>query len=578
MISLLAHPSVILLLGAVIVAVLPRKYKRYILLAVGITSFILALRLPVGMEYSIPFIEGLPLMILKVDKLAWLMTSAATFMVLVSILYGWGEIGHREITWGLVYAGASCGALLSGSLMMLVIWWEVMAVGAAFMLISRHDHHAVNAGIRYLLVHFFGGNLLLFGVALLARQGYVLVEPLSRSMGAGYWLVLAGVGVSAGMMPFHSWIADAYPNASIAGSVLMNSMTTKVASITLLRLFAGERFLLGMGLVMAYWGVLYALRENHIRRLLSYSTISQVGLIVTAVGIGTPLAGNAAVALVVGNMLYKGMLFMSTGSIYYCTGKQKLTELGHQVETLPTNAFFFFIGALAIAGMPGLMGFACKPMVMAAAGEEHMALVSFLLYFASIGTFLSVTLKLGYNMFVGLNPAPVMEKQPKPTMYAAMAILAAVIIAAGAMPELLYRYLPWRAEAPYNPFTLDHVLSELQLLLGGLLAFVVLHHLFRIKKGISLDLDWFYRRPLASLVLMLSNGLNSFRLAVWRSLLGILEGILPFFRNPMRILMPWKTGGKEDFRPDRYRLPVGAGASWILMAFALMFFILSAAV
>lgn len=576
--SLLAHPSIVLLLGAVIIAVLPRKYKKYLLLATGIAGLILALRLPAGMEYTLPWIEGLPLVILRVDQLSWLMTSAAALMLLASILYGWGEIGHREITWGLVYAGASCGALLSGSLIMLVIWWEVMAAGAAFMLISRHDRHAVNAGIRYLLVHFFGGNLLLFGIVLLARQGYVLVEPLSRGMGAGYWLVLAGVGVSAGMIPFHSWIADAYPNASIAGSVVMSSMTTKVAAITLLRLFAGETFLVWMGILMAFWGVFYALRENHIRRLLSYHIISQLGLIITAIGIGTPLAKNAAVALTIGNMVYKGLLYMSTGSIYYCTGKQKLTELGHQIETVPVNACFFFVGALSIAGMPGLMGFACKPMVMAAAGSEHMALVSVLLYFAGIGTFLSIPLKLGYNMFVGVNPAPEMKKPPKIMMYVGMALLAVIIFIAGFFPGRFYQLLPWSELTSYTPYTLDHVVSEFQLLLGSLLAFIVLHHLFKVKKGVSLDMDWFYRRPLARLVLMLSSGLDRLRLAIWRGLLDALERILPFFRNPMRLLMPWKPGRKEDFQPDRYRLPVGAGASWILLAFAVMFLLLSAAV
>lgn len=578
MISLMVHPSFILLLGALITAFIPQKLKKYIVLVSGIISFALALRLTVGTEITVPFIQGLSLVILKVDQLAWIMTIATTFMLLLSLLYGWGEIGHREATWGLVYAGSSCGALLSGSLMMLVIWWEVMAVAAAFMLISRHDKHAVNAGIRYLVIHFFGGNLLLFGVALLAKQGFYLVEPLTRSMGTAYWLVLAGVGVSAGMIPFHAWIVDAYPNASIAGSVLMNSMTTKVASITLLRLFAGEQFLMGMGLLMAFWGVVYALRENHIRRLLSYHIISQVGMIITAVGIGTPLASNAAVALVLGNMLYKGILYMSTGSIYYCTGKQKLTELGHQVKTVPMNACFFFIGALAIAGMPGLMGFACKPMVMAASGEQKMALLSFLLYFASIGTFLSVTMKLGYNMFFGINAAPVKKKNAKPMMYAAMAILSLIIIAFGIKPGLFYQYLPWTNAAPYSPYTLDHVLSELQLLLGGLLAFVVLHHLFKVKSGVSLDLDWFYRKPLVSFCLSLSNGINKFRLAVWQILVNGLGGVLPFFRNPMRLLMPWKHCGNAEFRPDFYRMPVGVGAAWILLAFVGMFIFLIQAV
>lgn len=566
------HPSLILLLGALLVLLLPKHKERLILIPTAVLSFASILTLPVGTSVSIPFINGMELNIIRVDSIAWLMLITALFMYFGAVSYGGEQMERKESVWSLIYAASTCGALLAGDFFSLIVWWEVMAIGASFMLISRNNGRAVRAGKRYLMVHFLGGNLLLFGIVGLLLNGTAFIGPLSRDMGLPYWLVLAGVGISAGMIPFNSWVPDAYPNSSITGSIIMSTFTTKVSAVTLIRLFAGEQFLLWMGIAMAFWGVFYALRESNMRRLLSYHIISQIGLIVAAIGIGNELALSGALALTIGNMVYKGLLYMCTGTVYYCTGKQNLVELGNQFKNMPAVAVFFAIGSLAIAGMPGLMGFACKPLILAAASHHHMGLIYLLLYAAGLGTFLSIPLKLGYNLFFAKPHRGEMLRRPTASMYFGMALASVIIIAIGVKPDLLYQFLPWAEGQAYTPWTLDHALAEFELFLGATITFIVLKNIFKPHASTSLDFDWFYRKPFPVFMIKLSIWITLICAKTWDFLLSIVHICVVFCKNPQKYFVSPVDGvNSEEFKPDKYRKPIGYGAASILLTFICVF-------
>jgi len=131
-----------------------------------------------------------------------------------------------------------------------------------------------------------------------------------------FWLILAGVSINAAIPPLHAWLTDAYPEGTVTGSVFLSSFTTKVAVYTLIRIFPGTELLVWAGVIMALYGVVYAVLENDIRRLLAYHIISQVGYMVAAVGIGTELALNGAVAHAFSHILYKSLLFMGAAPLY----------------------------------------------------------------------------------------------------------------------------------------------------------------------------------------------------------------------------------------------------------------------
>jgi multicomponent Na+:H+ antiporter subunit D len=276
----------------------------------------------------------------------------------------------------------------------------------------------------------------------------------------------------------------------------MCAFTTKTAVYTLARGFAGFDILILLGVVMALYGVIYAVMENDIRKLLAWSIVSQVGYMVAGVGIGTELAINGASAHAVAHILYKGLLFMGTGSVLYMTGKSKFTELGGLYKKMPATMFFTIIGCLSISAAPFFAAFVSKSMIISAGFESHLNWAAWLLMFGATGTFMYNGLKLPYFLFFGKNncSAETWEKAADPTwnMQMAMTAGAALCIIVGSAPALLYSLLPYPVN--YHPYNGYHVAETLQILGFAALAFFFLKKFLVPEDRICLDMDWFYRR------------------------------------------------------------------------------------
>jgi multicomponent Na+:H+ antiporter subunit D len=272
--------------------------------------------------------------------------------------------------------------------------------------------------------------------------------------------------------------------------VFLSAFTTKTAVYVLLRGFPGTELLIYVGLVMVFYGILYALLENDMRRILAYSIVNQVGFMVTGIGIGTEMALNGAAAHAFTHILYKALLLMSAGSVLLMTGRRKCTELGGLFRTMPLTTICGSIGALAISSFPLTSGFVSKSMVTQASGDEHLFIVWMLLAAASAGVFLHAGIKFPWFVFFqkdsGLRPP-----EPPWNMRAAMILLAALCVLLGIFYQPLYVLLPYAVD--YEPYTGFHVVAQLQLLLFSGLAFFVMLDWLKRTPTISLDVDWFYR-------------------------------------------------------------------------------------
>jgi multicomponent Na+:H+ antiporter subunit D len=300
---------------------------------------------------------------------------------------------------------------------------------------------------------------------------------------------------NAAVPPLHAWLSDAYPRASVFGTVFLAGFTTKAAVYALARGFPGVELLVWGGAFMALFGVVYAVLENDIRRLLTYHIISQVGYMVAGVGLGTALALNGSAAHAVSNIFYKGLLMMAAGAVIYATGRGKLTELGQLAGPLRWTLVFMMIGAFAISGVPFLSGFVSKSMVVSAAAYSDRGAIELLLLVASMGTFLHTGLKLPWFTFFGKDQGARVLRPVPASMYIAMALAAAVCVITGVLPgPTLYALLPF--DATYQPFTAHHFVESLQLLTGTALGFWLL----RVKLGgeptTTVDIDRFYRQPI----------------------------------------------------------------------------------
>ena len=583
-------PAIPVLIGALLVPFLPLTLRRALCVLAPLVGLVVMYELPTGETWGGSFL-GYELIFARTDLLSTVFGLVFLGTGAVASVYGWHRTGRIEQTVGLVYLAGAVGVVFAGDLLSMVVAWEIMAVSSALLIFVRRRIASLRAGQRYLMVHLTAGGALLVGVlAVIQVTGSTAFGPLS-GFGLGTWLILFAFCINAAVPPVHAWLPDAYPEATVAGSVFLSAFTTKAAVYCLIRGFAGSELLVWGGAAMALYGVVFAVMENNMRRLLAYHIISQVGYMVCAIGVGTALALNGAAGHAVCNILYKGLLFMAVGAIVYRTGRETLSDLGGLARQMPLTLGLYVIGGLSISGAPLFNGFIVKSMVVAGAAEDGRGLIVWLLHLASVGTFLSVGLKLPYFAWFGQRRS--IEAREAPVhMLVAMAIMAAVCIFLGVVPSWLYERLPF-PPVTYHPYAAYHVFETLLLLTFTGVAFWQLRSRLAPHRSLILDMDWFYRRTAAWVVSGLAVPLSSAtiwlggRIAHWR------DCAIRLSHNPTLALLRLSKGhaacgsrgevGEEVikrpalpwFDAERQRSPVAATLLWVLTVFAALALVFS---
>lgn len=571
------NPGFVLFATAVLAPILRGTAQKVVLVAGCVAAVVSWELLDLTTRWSLD-VGNLTLSVVRVDPLSLVFGLVFVLITLVGIVHALHNDNGNEHASTLVYAGSSLGVVFAGDWVSLFVFWELMAVSSLFVIWHGGTERAAAAGYRYILVHIFGGSLLFAGILLhLADGGNLGVTTLTSADTAtgplAFWLILSGVLVNAAMPPLHAWLTDSYPEASITGSVFLSAFTTKTAVYVLIRVFPGTDALVWSGCVMAVYGVVYAVIENDIRRLLAYHIVSQVGYMVAGVGLGTPLSLDGAAAHAYSHILYKALLFMTTGAVLYATGFRKLTELGGIAARMKLVLILYMVGAFSISGVPLFNGFISKSMIVSGAVEAHLPLAELMLHLASIGTFLTWGLKVPYFAFLG--PKKDIEVRPIPSnMIVAMSVGAILCTAYGVVPSLLYDLLPYGSD--YHPFTIDHLVSGSQLLIGTALGFWLVRDKLKGKATINLDTDWFYRRPLATLGTGIVDGVRwAGENAAARSR-DLAERLWYFSQHPTSVLDAFRAfDTRADRRPDtddpyRFRTPIGHTVFWVVVYFALV--------
>ncbi len=549
------HPSVAFIAAAILIAVWPRAsrglWKVFLLIPPVLAVYAAFTNAP-GNYCDLEWL-GQTLQLGRLDAMSGIFIQVFAIMGLAGIIFALHVDDRAQHVAALLYVAGGMGCVLAGDYLTLFLFWELMALGSTFLVMLNRSRESVLAAFRYFLYHVLGGLFLLAGLVIRYRYigSFDFVAVSAEGARIYDWLILLGFCVNAAVVPLHAWLPDAYPRGTVTGSVFMCAYTTKTAVYVLMRGFPGWEILAVAGTVMAIYGVLYASMENNARRILSYHIVSQVGYMVAGIGVGTAMTINGAAAHAYAHILYKGLLFMSTGVILYSVGTARLDELGGLAARLPYVMLLYMVAALSISGMPIFNGFISKTMTIAGAAEAHRTWVALGLEIAAVGTFISVGLKLPYFAFWGGKPMD-MKREIKPipaNMYLGMAILAVLCVAQGLCPDLLYRYLPNPMTEGYHsefhPWTVWSVLQSSMLLGFAGLAFYCMRSVITPHKYLNLDLDWFYRlvgrgvlalicAPIACIDGVWSNVYNSLGLSGLKSFAGstvtfdrrLIDGIL----------------------------------------------------
>lgn len=498
------HPGIIILTAGFLSLFLPLKLSR-IVNSVGILLGVFAFSfLSESSVLTYHISDYITLELLKIDNLSWAFCLMFLTIALIADIYSWTNKNKYERTASNVYAGAAIGAVLCGDYISLIMFWEVTAIASTFIVWEGGTEESKKASYRYLLMHLFGGNMLLAGAIVIGTSSGYNIEILTDSSSYGYWLMLIGIAVNAAIPPLHTWVPDAYPQASPFGTLYLGSFTTKLAIYALIRMFAGTEWLVITGGIMAVYGVCMALLENDIRKLLSYHIVSQLGMMVAALGTGLDAGIDGAALHAIFNIMYKGVLLMAAGVIFVATGKRKITELSGIARLMPLTSVCFLIGSLAIAGMPFLNGFASKALIMEALREGNFSWSYWLVMIAGVGTWLSVTLKINYFVFLKKTEGEtvkIINKVPA-SMKAGMVAATFLCAITGMFPGPLYLLMPNGTEP--HLFTSEHILEYLGLFVGASIPFFLLVKKMKPHDLITLDFDWIYRKPLTYSVIKLS--------------------------------------------------------------------------
>ena len=539
-------PGLILIVGSLLLPFLRGNVQRGYMLLLPIVGFWQTLGLEPGSHGAIDAF-GMTLITLRVDSLSLVFGYIFHIAAFLSAIYALHVRDTLQHVAGMAYAGAAIGAVFAGDLITLFIYWELTALTSVFLIWARREESAYRAGLRYLIIQVGSGVILLAGIVIHQQQtGSIAFDKLGVGE-LGPTLIFIAFGIKCAFPLLHNWLQDAYPEATVTGTVFLSAFTTKLAVYSLARGYAGTEMLIWIGATMTAFPIFYAVIENDLRRVLAYSLNNQLGFMVVGVGIGTELSLNGTAAHAFCHILYKALLFMSMGAVLLRTGTIKGSELGGLYKSMPWTTGFCIVGAASISAFPLFSGFISKSLIITAAADGGYWFTWGVLLFASAGVFHHSGIKIPYFAFFA-HDSGIRVKEAPFNMLLAMAITAFLCVAIGVYPGPLYAILPFPVD--FAPYTVSHVITQLQLLLFSALAFGVLMRTGIYPpelRSVNLDTDWIYRRLLPGVCRGVWRGMVGVHALVTSTALRALDRVLVVvfhYHGPAGLLArTWQIGG-----------------------------------
>ena len=416
---------------------------------------------------------------------------SALFLLPIFVLGGLGTVYGRGYwalpsggqprtawAWYFVFVAAMALVVVAANAVLFLVAWEAMSIAAFFLVTYEDDRPEVRqAGWTFLIAAHLGTAFLFAMFALLGRGAESLdFAALNGAAGSGaaagavFLLALIGFGTKAGLVPAHVWLPAAHPAAPSHVSAVLSGAMLKTGIYGLLRVLTllpvippwGGWLLIAVGLVSGLFGIIFALAQRDLKRLLADSSIENLGVITLGIGIGVVGMEHGSPALVVlgfsgallhalNHALFKGLLFLVAGAVLHATGTRDLEELGGLLRRMPRTGVLFFVGAAAIAALPPLNGFVGEFLLYLAAfeglragdGAVVVAMIAVILGLALIGGLVAATFLKAALAFAGQprGGRAAAAHDPGATMLWPMAALALGCVAIGLVPAAALRLI-----------------------------------------------------------------------------------------------------------------------------------------
>ncbi len=557
----LLFPFFIFLGGVGLISLLPQRLSWVISTLTPVVSGLVAWQvLEPGLNLHLPFMDQ-TLHPVRVDALGLLMVGlfhVAAFIGALFISPIKERLQHGAL---LAYLAGGIGVAMAGDWLSFFVFFEIIALSGAALVLARRDEVATQSGVRYLLFQIAAGVTVLAGILLHAQQsGDWSVGPVALNGWAG-WLLLVGFGIKTGFPLVHVWLVDAYPKASVAGLAVLVVVTTKVGLLSLMRVFPGESALVPIGVVMALWPIAYVLTENNLRRVLAYSMMVQLGLMVVAIGVGTPTALDGVALHIVMDVLFKMTLFMAMALILIHFNTTDADRLGGLAKHWPIVGLCVAVAVLANIALPFTGAFISKKLMLSAIETSSLPhLLYWLLVSLSVVGILYGWVRIAWRVFLAPQEMPSMPAQMAHVpgvQQMALLIPVILLLVAGVFPGLLDGLRPFASTE--DVFTAKKILSQF-IMLGS--AGLVYLTLARIGWGLPrhyearlYDVEVIYRFLLVTVPTSVARA--------WR---GLIDGMTPAFNQAGQ----WVAHPKSPLKHLGQSWPIGAMAFWVAVMFAVI--------
>lgn len=351
----------------------------------------------------------------------------------------------------MVITGA-VGIVLTGDIFNLFVFLEITAISSYALTAFYRGRDGAEAAFKYVLIGGFASFFILLAIVILYSQVGTLnmaeialkmpgVDPHIKGIILLFFFV--GFGIEAEMFPLNGWAPDVYAQAPGPIGAIFSGMVVKAGVYALMRVVFTMfdvpgvfELLLIMGLITMVIAEVIAMRQEQIKRMLAYSSIGQMGLVLVAFGIGTHEAVFAAIFLMFNHAVIKGLLFLSTSYLVYNSKDKNISEMSGIGKLLPFTSFMFALGAIAIVGLPPFVGFWSKLYILiAAAHEQYLAVIAIILIISVIE--IVYYFRVIHKLYFG-EPSPNVDVK-KPTINAkfTLAVLGLTIIVLGVYPDLI---------------------------------------------------------------------------------------------------------------------------------------------
>jgi NADH-quinone oxidoreductase subunit M len=442
----------------------------------------------------------------RINPLSWLfgmMIFGLGLMVLIystAFMKGKERIGYFCFSLCITIA-SMVGIIVSADLLSFFFFWEIMT-WSSFLMVIYYRFEAQKAGIKYFVMSAIGAYAMLLALFMIQAE----IGSLSFAVIAANWgtfslgfqttlilLFLLAFGLKAALMPLHTWAPDAYGISPAPFAALFSGVLSKMGVFGIVILFyvisAGSfatQFITYNGVslpgyILAWVGVLTALIatiiavvQDDAKKLLAYSSIGQLGYIVMAIALGDSLGMTSGLFLAVNHTIFKGMLFLAVGAVFYRTGTKKMSELGGLITRMPYTFFVVLLGIITLAGVPPLSGYVGKWMLYEALIQKKMVFLAVVTFAASTIAFL-YCYRLIFTIFLGQRPERFDDVKEVPwAMRVPMLLLSLLTIYLGFYPYHLLDVIASAETALFGiePFVLKDTILFSQI--GGINTITVM--------------------------------------------------------------------------------------------------------